>query len=46
MAIEEILLKLEELRKSTNDNDLEVIITKIQNKMLHQLADEWHVESD
>ena len=44
MAIEDILLKLEDLRKSTSDVSLEANLVKLQHKILKQMLDEWNVE--
>jgi len=46
MAAEEILLKLEELRKSTSDVSLEGKILKLQHRVVEQMSDEWGLKTD
>ncbi|MCH7561139.1 MAG: hypothetical protein IIC67_07215 [Thaumarchaeota archaeon] len=46
MAAEETLLKLEELRKSSNNVVIKTYIEKIQSKILHNMAEFYKIKLD
>ena len=46
MEVEESLLKLEELRKSSNNDTIKHKIVKIQEKILIEIADSHHLKLD